>query len=100
MSREIDDLAKEIRVAKEYIYRGCDTVGENRVGITLSKKIAEHLTAKGYCKASEVAREIFEKFGKLCDRFLNREILCHEFLSDFAELQKEYTESEKDNGKV
>jgi hypothetical protein len=45
---------------------------------------------------AEVAMEIFKKIKKLCDKFLNREILCHEFLAAFAELEGLYDIQEED----
>lgn len=42
------------------------------------------------------SRRIFADIGKLCDEFLNRKILCHEFLAKYAELEKTYTEGKTD----
>ena len=54
-----------------------------------SRYLAEMLIEEGYRKASDVAREIFDEFTKLLDEFLNRKILCQEFMVRFAELKKE-----------
>jgi hypothetical protein len=53
---------------------------------------------KGYRKATEVAREIFEEIGELVNEYLDGRIYTHDFCTYLAELKKKYTESEKDNG--
>ena len=79
---------------------------------------AEKLTAKGYRKASEVAREIFEEIEELLIRLADESKLLRDkeinldektqlngewigvrlALRDISELKKKYTEMEKDNG--
>lgn len=58
--------------------------------------IGKALAAKGYCKASDVAREIFEEIESIMAYFpinghTNTAILNE---NDFAELKKRYTEGE------
>ena len=70
---------------------------------------AEKLYAKGYRKASEVAREIFEELDKRLDEVTVVASLNDCFITTFCktmekvtakveELKKKYTESEKDDG--
>lgn len=61
-------------------------------------KLAKILHEKGYRKASDVAREIFEEIEKLLKQTCEKGYVGS--ISDlFAELKKKY-ESEKDNGEV
>ena len=61
--------------------------------------IAIALTEKGYRKASEVAREIFEEIEKSCRvivgrHIFNGQITCY-LKNDIAELKNKYTEEVK-----
>ena len=60
---------------------------------------ASTLYNAGYRKQSEVANAIFDEFAKLLDEFLNRKILCQEFMARFVELKKKYTEETNNDGK-
>ena len=60
-----------------------------------AKRISEKLTAKGYRKASEVAREIFEEIDKVLNFYkkynpYNDLLKC--VIDKLAELKKKYTE--------
>lgn len=86
--KQIEEMAKEIRVIKEYMYQSGGVIGEFRVGITHSERIAKHLIDNiGYSKASDVAREIIEILKSAgIDRYRYPII---------AEIEKEYTEEGK-----
>jgi hypothetical protein len=58
---------------------------------------AEKMTEKGYRKASDVAREIFEEIDTLiCQRMLmpDTDLIDGELITDITELKKKYTECE------
>ena len=58
---------------------------------------AEKLTVKGYRKASEVAREIFEEIEKIVNKQYNRSLfgIVTDITPEIAELKKKYTEDNK-----
>jgi replicative DNA helicase len=101
-----------------------EIIGGYNCGMLVSAEVAEHLTNKGYRKASDLAREIFEEIEKEIELALdsnyrakkehynhsvipnydNFKAMCDgkiyamRGLLDFiAELKKKYTESEKDD---
>lgn len=60
-----------------------------------SDVIAEKLIGKGYRKASEVAREIFEEIDRMIYRLLNdRHYIVGDMCYEVEELKKKYTEGE------
>ena len=85
-----------------------------RRNLITPQNTAEKLTAKGYRKTSDIAREIFEEIDKIIDKHYNRHIFGVEDLSDveqeavmnfsgdvtydIAELKKKYTETTEGGG--
>ena len=58
--------------------------------------VAEYLYNAGYRKASEVAREIFDKLDCMIYRLLNdRHYIVGDMCYEIAELKKKYTEEGK-----
>ena len=63
--------------------------------------LADHLSAKGYRKASDVVREIFEEIDTLLQlgrryNMMQGDYYTFELRQSIAELKKKYTESEKE----
>ena len=61
-----------------------------------TKDIAKELTAKGYRKAEDVAREIFEEIEEIAGRIDRNNMSCLRTLSEttIEKLKKKYTEGE------
>ena len=93
--KQIEEMAKDMC---EYYYEG--TCYQDKKPCDCKCEIftdAQYLYSKGYRKASEVAREIFEEIERTCiDSFGCFYIGATH--GAFAELKKKYTETEKDNG--
>jgi ADP-ribosylglycohydrolase len=95
--KQIEEMAlTEVDILANDLNQHCADLAENYCGDTTCLTCLAHaLTAKGYRKASEVAREIFEEIERTCvDTFGNFYIGATH--GAFAELKKKYTESEKD----
>ena len=83
---EVDILANDLN-------QHCADLAENYCGgLTCLSCLAHALTEKGYRKASDVAREIFEEIGELVNEYLDGRIYTHDFCTYLAELKKKYTE--------
>ena len=90
---------KQIEEMRKDLIEIFDEEYEKRRLIT-PQNTSEKLTAKGYRKASDVAREIFEEIRALLylnalqgDVFIGR-YFSEELETDIAELKKKYTEGE------
>ena len=85
------DKDKQIEELASLIYSG-------KILQKSSVEIAELIYKIGYCKASEVAREIFEEIDTLIVRRMIPEIawIDDRFITDITELKKKYTEGEKE----
>ena len=88
--QDIADFSRDVALLKEYINATYSEV-EKWKNALMGECMLCCCPLKNELR-SEVAREIFEGMKKLCNKFLNREILCHEFLATFAEFEKKYME--------
>lgn len=105
MSREIEKMAYEMT---QYKGKVCERIEHNNCLLKFHTnafincnycKLAEHLiTEKGYRKANEVAREIFEQIEPCLLDYRNNYCSGLQLITFIRELKKKYTESEKDNG--
>lgn len=84
--KQIEEMAREIRAIKEYTYQSGATLGEIRIGITHSERIAKHLIDNiGYRKQNteSCVHCRVEKCGT-CERFIlgTEETCATNFYSD------------------
>ena len=88
MQNEIEQMANAIEEAR---IKASDTTNSMNYGF--GGWYAKELYAKGYRKASEVAREIFEEIDKIINaRCVQVEISERKMIAEIAELKKKYTE--------
>jgi sulfatase maturation enzyme AslB (radical SAM superfamily) len=95
--KQIEDMARDIC----HLPRTCDECEICAINgyICQAKKYAERAVDKGYVKASDVAREIFEEIEKLMNKLDKRHIACgnpkqawgiRSAMTELAELKKKY----------
>lgn len=90
MEKHIEVMAKDIEQAR---IKAADTTNSMNYGF--GGWYAKELYEKGYRKAYDVAREIFEDIDEVMERYLDSP-LCnyHKIRIVLAEIKKKYTESE------
>ena len=103
------DKKKQIEEMEKIVSMDCDDIKKS-LGITSCEGVGCYIClarlfyAKGYRKASEVAREIFEDIGKILRRFDEiaerdkseyGELIVGDITANIAELKKKYTEEGK-----
>ena len=94
MNKQIEEMANAYY---EAILKARATLGSMNHGAP--KWYAKELYAKGYRKASDVAREIFEEIDKLVYRLLNDvHYIAGDLVWDINELKKKYESEGADDG--
>ena len=96
--KQIEEMAlTDVDLLANDINQHCPDLAENYCGGTHCVAcLANALTVKGYRKASEVAREIFERIDECVQLYL-REVTysLQDLLNDIYGIEKHYTEGEK-----
>lgn len=102
MDNQIKEMAKDLQETHDYDgceawhCGGCEYEKYGKNYFCSSIKQAEKMTAKGYRKSSNVAREIFEDIKNIWEQ--GRGFIKYTDLVDLERIYENKYESEKDNG--
>lgn len=97
--KHIEELIATIEITKELCDSCCDICKMHGKGC-MPERMAKKLAQKGYRKASDLAREIFEEIEEIAMHSITSFGLQTMVMGEvaFAELKKKYTESENNDG--
>ena len=94
--KQIEEMAKDLQETHDYEgceawhCGGCEYEKYGKGYFCSSIKQAEKMTAKGYRKSTDVAREIFEEIEPWLDDYRNNYCTGLQFITFLAELRKKY----------